>query len=111
MYTVSYLQAFSPQNSIWRFTSTRLEYETIERCYTIASTQKRDRTAQGRPCIPYPALTTAPLYTPHFQWRWYMVTRAVAIRLCVPRPRTGIDEEASQLSRVKPQKNEEPNLR
>ena len=25
---------------------------------------------------------------------------AVAIRLCVPRPRTGIDEEASQLSRV-----------
>ena len=19
----------------------------------------------------YPALTTAPLYTPHFQWRWY----------------------------------------
>ena len=103
MYTVSYTQAarsFS-QNSVLLYTSTRLEYETRKVCilfeYSSDIAQPKDGHVSRTPPSPRPHSSS--IHSSRPAWRWYGHKQS-PYRLCLPRPRTGIEEEASQLSRV-----------
>ena len=111
VYGILFIGIFPSEQYMLYCTSTRLEYETRKvlyyRKYRSEIAQPKDGHVYRTP--PSPQLPSTPLTSSGGG----MVTRAVAIRLCVPRPRTGIDEEASHSCPVlcKPQMNEEPNLR